>query len=132
MNDTGDTLRRRVAAPILCGVKIVSSLLLLIGALAVLTLGALGVSAGPAMAEAPCHETSPDTRHATPDQAPAHQNKAMKAMACCAACVTAPALEPVSRPGPTLAPVRLNAPLFDLPAGRRLSPEPGPPRLLIA
>ena len=42
--------------------KIVSSLLLLIGALAVLTLGALGVSAGPAMAEAPCHETSAEAR----------------------------------------------------------------------
>ena len=116
--------------------KIVSSLLLLIGALAVLTLGALGVSAGPAMAEAPCHETSaearPDARHAAPDQTPAHQNKAMKAMACCAACVTAPALEPVSRPGPTVDPARLTAPLFDVPAGLLLSPEPGPPRLLIA
>jgi hypothetical protein len=117
-------------------VKIVSSLLLLIGALAVLTLGAVGVSAGPAAAEAPCHETSaearPDARHAAPDQTPAHQNKAMKAMACCAACVTAPALEPVSRPGPTVAPARLSAPLFDVPAGLLLSPEPGPPRLLIA
>lgn len=120
--------------------KIVSSLLLLIGALAVLSLGALGVSAGPAMAEAPCHETSaearpdarPDARHAAPDQTPAHENKAMKAMACCAACVTAPALEPVSRPGPTVAPARLTAPQIDFPAGRLLSPEPGPPRLLIA
>ena len=53
-------------------------------------------------------------------------------MACCAACVTAPALEPVSRPGPTVAPARLTAPLFDVPAGLLLSPEPGPPRLLIA
>lgn len=53
MKDAGDPLRRRVATPILSGVKIVSSLLLLIGALAVLTLGALGVSASPAMAETP-------------------------------------------------------------------------------
>lgn len=111
--------------------KIVSSLLLLIGALAVLTLGAVGVSASPAAASAPCHETSHETRSSTPDQTPAHQNKAMKAMVCCVACVAAPGLEPVSRPGPTVAPARLNAPRFDLPAGRRLSPEPAPPRLLI-
>jgi hypothetical protein len=125
-------LRRRVATPILGVVKIVSSLLLLIGALTVLTLGAVGVSAGPAAAEAPCHETSAEARHAAPDQTPAHQNKAMKAMACCAACVTAPALDPAARPGPSVAPARLTAPLIDFPAGRLLSPEPGPPRLLIA
>ncbi|WP_348683830.1 hypothetical protein [Brevundimonas aurantiaca] len=112
--------------------KIVSSLLLLIGALAVLTLGAVSVSAGPAMAGPPCHETSAEARHTAPDQAPAHQNKAMKAMACCAACVMAPALDPAGRPGPTIAPARLAAPLIDFPAGRLLSPEPGPPRLLVA
>ncbi|MFN7112382.1 MAG: hypothetical protein ACK4M2_12160 [Brevundimonas sp.] len=132
MNDTGDTLRRRVATPILSVVKIVSSFLLLIGALAVLTLGALGVSASPAMAEAPCHETS----HAAPDQTPDHSGKTpgkpMKAMACCVACVAAPNLNPASDPAPTVAPARLNAPLFNVPAGLLLSPEPGPPRLLIA
>ncbi|MFN6982255.1 MAG: hypothetical protein ACK4NU_10055 [Brevundimonas sp.] len=108
--------------------KIVSSFLLLIGALAVLTLGAVGVSASPAAAESPCHETGSSTS----DQTPAHQNKAMKAMVCCVACVTAPALDPAARPGPTVAPARLTAPLIDFPAGRLLSPEPGPPRLLIA
>ncbi|MFN3670264.1 MAG: hypothetical protein ACK4VY_13230 [Brevundimonas sp.] len=112
--------------------KIVSSLLLLIGALAVLTLGALGVSAGPAMAEAPCHETS----HAAPDQTPDHSGKTpgkpMKAMACCVACVAAPNLDPASDSAPTVAPARLTAPLFNVPAGLLLSPEPGPPRLLIA
>ena len=132
MNDTGDTLRRRVATLILGVVKIVSSLLLLIGALAVLTLGAVGVSASPAMAEAPCHETS----HAAPDQTPDHSGKTpgkpMKAMACCVACVAAPNLDPTSDPAPTVAPAGLNAPLFDVPAGLLLSPEPGPPRLLIA
>jgi hypothetical protein len=132
VNDTGDTLRRRVATPILGVVKIVSSLLLLIGALAVLTLGAVGVSASPAAASAPCHETGHETRSSTPDQTPAHQNKPMKAMVCCVACVTAPALDPAARPGPTVAPARLVAPLIDFPAGRLLSPEPGPPRLLIA
>ncbi|OGN47659.1 MAG: hypothetical protein A2795_07230 [Caulobacterales bacterium RIFCSPHIGHO2_01_FULL_67_30] len=112
--------------------KIVSSLLLLIGALAVLTLGALGVSASPAMAEAPCHEAS----HAAPDQTPDHSGKPpgkpMKAMACCVACVAAPNLDPASDSAPTVAPARLTAPLFNVPAGLLLSPEPGPPRLLIA
>ncbi|MBA4805908.1 MAG: hypothetical protein H2037_00005, partial [Brevundimonas sp.] len=72
--------------------KIASSLLLLIGALAVLTLGALGVSAAPAMAEAPCHEMSHETT--STDPAPNRPAKAMKAMACCVACVAAPALPP--------------------------------------
>jgi hypothetical protein len=111
-------------------VKIASSLLLLIGALAVLTLGALGVSAAPAMAEAPCHEMSHETT--STDPAPNRPAKAMKAMACCVACVAAPALPPATHPGAAVAPDRLRAPLLDLPTGRRPSPEPGPPRLPIA
>ncbi|WP_395943588.1 hypothetical protein [Brevundimonas sp.] len=121
-----------MAAPYPDGVRIFSSLLLMLGALAVLTLGAIGVSASPAMAEAPCHEMSHSTPGQTPDQAPNSSGKAMKAMACCAACVAAPAVDPAGRFAPTISPARLSAPLVDLPAGRRLSPEPGPPRLLIA
>lgn len=112
--------------------KIVSSLLLLIGALAVLTLGALGVGAGPAMAEAPCHETrhsAPDHSGKVPGKAP---DKAMKAMACCVACVAAPTIPPAARPQTAAAPLRLTAVSPALPSGRRLSPEPGPPRLPIA
>lgn len=112
--------------------RIFSSLLLLLGALAVLTLGAVGVSASPAMAEAPCHEMSHSTPDQTSDQAPNTSGKAMKPMVCCAACVAAPAVEPAARLTSTISPARLSAPLVDLPAGRRLSPEPGPPRLLIA
>ena len=132
MNDTGDTLRRQVARPIVGVVKIVSSLLLLIGALAVMTLGAVGVSASPAMASAPCHETSHAAPDQTPDQPVKAPGKTMKVMACCVACVAAPNLEPDSDPAPTVAPARLTAPLFNVPAGLLLSPEPGPPRLLIA
>ena len=112
--------------------KIVSSLLLLIGALAVLTLGAVGVSASPAMAEAPCHEMSSTLSDQTPDHSGKTPGKTMKAMACCVACVAAPTVDPASDSGQTVAPPRLSAPLFDVPAGRLLSPEPGPPRLLIA
>jgi hypothetical protein len=113
-------------------VKIVSSLLLLIGALAVLTLGAFGVSASPAMAETPCHEmgqATPDPSGKAPDKAP---DKAMKAMACCVACVAAPTIPPAARPQTAAAPLRLTAVSPALPSGRRPSPEPGPPRLLIA
>jgi hypothetical protein len=109
-------------------VKIVSSLLLLIGALAVLTLGALGVGAGPAMAEPPCHEMG----HATPDPSGKAPDKAMKAMACCVACVAAPTIPPAARPQTAAAPLRLTAVSPALPSGRRPSPEPGPPRLPIA
>jgi len=80
------------------------------------------------MAEAPCHEMS----HGSTDQAPNTSGKAMKAMACCAACVTAPTVGPTARFAAAISSARLSAPLVDLPAGRRPSPEPGPPRLLIA
>lgn len=112
--------------------KLVSSLLLLIGALAVLTLGAVGVSAGPAAAEAHCHETGSAASDPTPDHSGKTAGKAMKAMACCVACVAAPTVDPASAPSRMGAPPRLGAARFDVPAGLRLSPEPGPPRLLIA
>ncbi|WP_224761422.1 hypothetical protein [Brevundimonas aurantiaca] len=106
--------------------KIVSSLLLLVGALAVLTLGALGVSAIPAMAEAPCHETghkAPDPSGKAPDKAP---DKAMKAMACCVACVAAPTIPPAARPQTAAAPLRLTA---VSPASRRAADcRPSPAR----
>jgi hypothetical protein len=108
-------------------VKVLQSLLLLIGALAVLALGTVGASASPAVAT-PCHETG----QAIPDKAPEHAPKAMKAMICCVACVATPTL--TSTPLPDLAPslARLTTTLIDMPVGRLLSPEPGPPRLLIA
>jgi len=108
-------------------VKIFQSLLLLIGALAVLALGTVGASASPAEA-APCHETG----QAMPDKAPGHAPKAMKAMVCCVACVATPTLDSTPLPGVSPSPARLATTLSDMPAGRLLSPEPGPPRLLIA
>lgn len=104
----------------------VQSLLLLIGALSVLALGAVGVSASPATA-APCHETG----QSSPDQPPKHAPKAMKAMICCVACVAVPTLDPAPVSGPTLSPPRIAAVPTALPAGQRLAPEPGPPRLLF-
>jgi hypothetical protein len=107
-------------------VKIVQSLLLLFGALSVLALGAVGASASPATA-APCHETG----QSSPDQTPNHTPKAMKAMICCVACVATPTLDPAPMSGPTLSPSRIAAVPPALPVEQLLSPEPGPPRLLI-
>lgn len=106
--------------------KILQSLLLLIGALAVLGLGTVGASASPAAA-APCHETG----QPMPGEAPSHAPKAMKAMICCVACVATPTLDPAPLSGLKVSPAHLVAGLIDMPAGRLLSPEPGPPRLLI-
>ncbi|RZJ26619.1 MAG: hypothetical protein EON85_12195, partial [Brevundimonas sp.] len=68
------------------------TLLMLCGALAVLTLGALPASAA-GSAPPPCHEMSGSLSH---DDSPANSpTKAMKVMACCVMCVTAPAPAPV-------------------------------------
>ncbi|WP_313443974.1 hypothetical protein [Brevundimonas sp.] len=106
--------------------KTVQSLLLLIGALSVLALGAVGASASPTTA-APCHETG----QSSPEQIPNHAAKAMKAMICCVACVAVPTLDPAPVSGPTLSPSRIAAVPAALPVGQLLSPEPGPPRPLI-
>jgi len=108
----------------------VQSLLLLIGALSVLALGAVGASASPATA-APCHQMDHETGQSSPDQTPNHAPKAMKAMSCCVACVATPTLDPAPMSGPTLSPSRISAVPAALPVGQRLSSEPGPPRLLI-
>lgn len=119
-------LRPRGRAPILKGVRFLSSILMLIGALAVLSLGAVGASAAPVSAP-PCHEAGGPTSDSSD-----HSPKAMKAMICCAACVAAPSPTCPPLPGLPVSPSRLAAGLIDMPAGRLLSPEPGPPRLSIA
>jgi hypothetical protein len=107
-------------------VKLVQSLLLLIGALSVLALGAVSASASPVAA--PCHESG----HASQEQTPGPAPKAMKAMTCCVACMATPTLDPAPVSTLSIAPSRLPTERSTVPSGRRLSPEPGPPRLLIA
>ncbi|MDQ8027749.1 MAG: hypothetical protein REJ23_03410 [Brevundimonas sp.] len=100
------------------------TLLMLCGSLAVLTLGALPASAaGPAAP--PCHETSGAMHHGdTPAQTP---TKAIKVMACCVMCVTAPLPAPVEA-----AVVAARTDLSPLPVtrlnGHAPAPEHGPPR----
>ncbi|MBN9464233.1 hypothetical protein [Brevundimonas sp.] len=109
--------------------RIVSSILLLIGALAVLSLGVSGAFTAPAAHVAPCHETVGQMDTSRPsDQAP----RTLKAMACCVACVAAPASAPAALPASSLTTIRIASASANLPVGRRLVPEPGPPRLLIA
>ncbi|MFJ6024194.1 hypothetical protein ACIQC9_06305 [Brevundimonas sp. NPDC092305] len=103
---------------------LIRSLLILLGALATLTLGAAAVAVA-SPSTPPCHEAAmTHGDHGGQDEAP---GKTMKAMACCAMCVTAslPLLtsdgtaETPTLPQPTLA-SSLN--------GRAPAPEPMPPR----
>jgi len=104
-------------------VRTLNAILMLLGALSVLTLGA-----APAAADAappPCHEmtahSGSDTPHPMPDDA-------MMAMGCCVACVTAADLTPPVR-GRIAAPSPLPAaPRLRLPAGLSPAPEHGPPK----
>ena len=107
--------------------RAVQALMMLLGALAVLMTGVAPASARPdAASPPPCHEmAAPAAETEAPAPAP---GKAVKAMDCCVACVTAPAL-----PAPERArvaaprPVAAIAPAA-LPAGERPAPEPHPPR----
>jgi hypothetical protein len=103
------------------------ALMMLLGALAVLTVGAVPASARGDVASAPpCHETTMHHDGAgTPSPAP---EKAMKTMACCVACVTMPSVLPPEQPRAIApAPAVIAAPAA-LPAGERPAPEPHPPR----
>ncbi len=102
---------------------LVRTLLLLLGALGVLLLGA--VSPAMAATEAPpCHDMAGMTSGApasTPD-------KPMKSMACCVACIAAPAIVPPVRTGVTARPTPPQPALRVLPTGRSPSPDTGPPK----
>lgn len=109
-------------------VRSLNLILMLLGALSVLMLGAVPASAKAGDA-APCHETvaASQSHH----QAPARSEKPEKAtaaMACCVSCVVTPALQPPSRPlaghaGSPGAPVPAS-----LPVGLSPTPEHGPPK----
>ena len=99
------------------------TLFMLLGALGVLLLGA----APPAMADSPpppCHEM---TAMGHGDSTPQPDNP-MKSMACCVACIAAPAITPPVRSGVTGRAALPQPAARALPAGRRLTPETGPPK----
>jgi hypothetical protein len=99
------------------------TLFMLLGVLGVLLLGAVP----PAMADSPpppCHEIAA-MGHG--DSAP-QPDKPMKSMACCVACIAAPAIAPPDRSGVAVRPSALKPAARALPVGLRLAPETGPPK----
>ena len=102
---------------------LVRTLLLLLGALGVLLLGAVSPSMA-ATETPPCHEMSGTASHDTTPSS----DKPMKSMACCIACIAAPAIVPPIRTGVAVRPTPPQPTLRALPIGRRLTPETGPPK----
>lgn len=102
---------------------LVRTLLLLLGALGVLLLGAVSPSMA-ASETPPCHEMA----GATPDAPASTPDRPMKSMACCVACIAAPAVVPPVRTGVMARPAPPHPGLRALPTGRRPSPETGPPK----
>jgi hypothetical protein len=106
-------------------VRSLNVILMLLGAFAVLLLGVMPSAAMPTEAP-PCHEAPAHAQAG--HQAPAPSGKAMAAMACCVACVVAPALQPPPREL-TARPARPAPPVpASLPIGRMPAPEHGPPK----
>jgi hypothetical protein len=99
------------------------TLLLLLGAFGVLLLGAVSPSMA-ATETPPCHEMA---GMASKDPTPS-PNKPMKSMACCVACIAAPAIVPPGGAGVSARPTTPQPTLRILPTGRRPSPETGPPK----
>jgi len=99
------------------------SLFLLLGALAVLGLGAFGTAAPAEASAPPCHETGMAQDQ---DRAPSP----LKAMACCVVCVTSPAVQPRQDAALTIRvdEVRVAPRPTALPLGVKMAPEHGPPR----
>ena len=98
---------------------LVRTLMILLGAFAVLTLGATPMASA---SEPPCHSRS---HEAPADQRP---SKALKVMNCCVACVVAPRIEPVATPQAALPAASVFARSLSSLSGLTPSPAHGPPR----
>lgn len=104
--------------------RMLQTLLLLMGAVAVLVIGS-GVMPASAAEVAPCHAEGA-ARHGAPDQP--GPSKAMTVMACCVACLATPLPQPRDAVA-TVVPTQRHALLpVALPRGLIPSPEPFPPR----
>jgi hypothetical protein len=109
-------------------VRTLNLILMLLGALSVLMLGAVPASARTGAAT-PCHEavaTSP-SHHEIP--APAGKpGKAITAMACCVSCVVTPALQQPARQLTAHPEAPATGVPTSLPVGLSPAPEHGPPK----
>jgi hypothetical protein len=108
------------------GVRSLNLILMLLGALSVLMLGAIPASAM-ANDAPPCHEATAQTHHEAPP-ASGKPGKAMAAMACCVACVVAPALQPPAGEPAVLSESLARPVPASLPVGLSPTPEHGPPK----
>jgi hypothetical protein len=107
--------------------RAVQALMMLLGALAVLMTAAVPANAlTDASSAPPCHETA--MHHGGAEMPSPAPGKAMKAMDCCVACVTAPALRAPDRPRATPPRPATTASPVALPVGEQPAPEPHPPR----
>jgi hypothetical protein len=110
--------------------RALQAFVMLLGALAVLMIGAVPASASTdAPKTPPCHQSA---SHHSDAEAPAPApGKAMKAMDCCVACVGAPALTPPARARLTAPPPSVAMTPDSLLTGESPAPEPHPPRPLL-
>jgi hypothetical protein len=115
------------------GVRTLQFLLVLIGALSVLVLGALPTHAmGTETVAPPCHDMAmPAGSTDTPGQSQ-EPDQPMTVMACCMACVASPLPRPPVRPATRIPVEKATAKVTCPPNGRTLTPEPRPPRLTKA
>jgi hypothetical protein len=109
-------------------VRSLNLILMLLGSLSVLMLGAVPASATSGDA-APCHEdvATSQSHHEAP--APSGKpGKATAAMACCASCVVTPALQPPASELTALPETPALPVPASLPVGLSPTPEHGPPK----
>jgi hypothetical protein len=110
-------------------VRSLNLIMMLLGALSVLVLGAVPAAAMTGGAAPPCHEGAANSpsHHEAPARSE-EPGKAMTAMACCVSCVVTPPVQPPSgdlsaHPEAPAAPVPAS-----LPVGLSPAPEHGPPK----
>lgn len=110
-------------------VRSLNLILMLLGALSVLMLGAIPASAMTGEASPPCHEaaTASPSHHEAPVGS-GKPGKAMTAMACCISCVVTAALQPPSRDLSAHSEAPAAPVPTSLPVGLSPSPEHGPPK----
>jgi len=108
-------------------VRNLNLILMLLGALSVLMLGAVPASAMTGDATPPCHEATARSHHEAP--APSGKPGKAMAMACCVSCVVTPALQPPAREPVAHSETPAASVPASLPVGLSPAPEHGPPKV---
>ena len=103
--------------------RALSSILMLLGIVSALLLGALAGAAE--AAPAPCHDAVAAGHSVPADETPEDGDRAMN---CCVACVGAPVIAPPARSRMAFLDAAPHGRAPTLPPGLSPAPEPGPPR----